>query len=148
LREPGQRLVTGLAIGDAIAAGPVCKLQSPEEISKFKEGAILVTRITDPDWVPIMKRASAIITDHGGRTSHAAIVSRELAVPAIVGARDATSVLDDEREVTVSCAEGDIGSVYAGILEFDQREISLENFPRTRTKIMLNMANPAAAMRW
>lgn len=148
LKRKGERLLTGLAIGDAIAAGTVCRLKSPAEIAKFTDGAILVTETTDPDWMPIMKRAAAIITDHGGRTSHAAIVSRELGLPAIVGTGKATAVLESGRDVTVSCAEGDMGYVYDGIGEFEVRDLALENIPRTRTKVMLNMANPAAAMRW
>lgn len=148
LKRKGERLLTGLAVGDAIATGTVCKLSSPSEIAKFKDGAILVTRITDPDWMPIMKRAAAIVTDHGGRTSHAAIVSRELGLPAIVGTGNGTAVLKSGRDVTVSCAEGDAGYVYDGIAAFDVRDLSLENIARTKTRVMLNMANPAAAMRW
>jgi pyruvate,water dikinase len=148
LKQRGERLLTGLAIGDAIATGAVCRLKSPAEIAKFKAGAILVTETTDPDWMPIMKRAAAIITDHGGRTSHAAIVSRELGLPAIVGTGKATAVLESGRDVTVSCAEGDIGYVYDGVGEFEVRDLALDNIARTRTKVMLNLANPAAAMRW
>ena len=148
LKQKGERLLTGLAVGDAIATGPVCKLSSPSEIAKFKDGAILVTRITDPDWMPIMKRAAAIVTDHGGRTSHAAIVSRELGLPAIVGTGNATTALKNGRDVTVSCAEGDAGYVYDGIAKFEVRDLALDNIARTRTRVMLNMANPAAAMRW
>ncbi|MGY6502590.1 MAG: phosphoenolpyruvate synthase [Acidimicrobiales bacterium] len=144
----GERLVTGLAVGDAIAAAPVCKLDSPEQIADFVDGSVLVTSITDPDWEPIMKRAAAIVTDHGGRTSHAAIVSRELGVAAIVGAENATRVLEVGQEVTVSCAEGDEGHVYAGILEFDERELDIGDIPDTRTKVMLNIGEPAGAMRW
>ena len=148
LTGKGPELVRGLAVGDAIAAGPVCKLESAAEIDRFRDGSVLVTGITDPDWEPIMKRAAAIVTDHGGRTSHAAIVSRELGVPAIVGAGDATTVLADGQEVTVSCAEGDQGRVYEGILDYEQRELDLAGIRKTRTKIMLNLANPAAALRW
>ena len=148
LKRKGERLLTGLAIGDAVATGAVCRLKSPAEIAKFKNGAILVTETTDPDWMPIMKRAAAIITDHGGRTSHAAIVSRELGLPAIVGAGKATVVLESGRDVTVSCAEGDMGYVYDGVGEFEVRDLALENIAATRTRVMLNMANPAAAMRW
>lgn len=144
----GDRLVTGLAVGDAIAAAPVCKLDSPEQIADFVEGSVLVTSITDPDWEPIMKRAAAIVTDHGGRTSHAAIVSRELGVAAIVGAEGATEVLQEGQEVTVSCAEGDEGYVYDGCLEFDERELDLGDIPETRTKVMLNIGEPAGALRW
>ena len=107
-----------------------------------------MTATTDPDWVPIMKRAAAIVTDHGGRTSHAAIVSRELGLPAVVGTGNATHVLHDEQEVTVSCAEGDEGFVYEGSADFETEEIDLEHIPATRTQVMLNLANPAAAFRW
>jgi pyruvate,water dikinase len=107
-----------------------------------------VTQNTDPDWVPIMKRAAAIVTDRGGRTSHAAIVSRELGLPAIVGSGDATRVLHDEQEVTVSCAEGDQGFVYEGIAEYEAETLSLLDVPPTRTQVMLNLGNPAAAFRW
>ncbi len=148
LKRKGERLLTGLAVGDAIATGSVCKLRGPSEIAKFKDGAILVTRITDPDWMPIMKRAAAIITDHGGRTSHAAIVSRELGLPAIVGTGNATATLKAGRNVTVSCAEGDAGYVYDGIADFEVRDLTLDHIARTRTRVTLNMANPAAAMRW
>ncbi len=148
LKEKGRRLATGLAIGDAIAVGKVCRLDSPGQIDKFEPGAVLVTGMTDPDWVPIMKKASAIVTDHGGRTSHAAIVSRELGLTAIVGTGDATKVLKAGQEITVSCAEGDEGYVYEGIAEFDVTELDVENIPETRTKIMVNLANPSAAFRW
>jgi len=148
LRRKGRKLASGLSIGDAVVAGRVCLIRSAQEISRFVDGAVLVTETTDPDWVPIMKRAAAIVTDHGGRTSHAAIVSRELGLPAVVGAGNATTVLHDEQEVTVSCAEGDEGFVYEGTAEFDSREVSVEQIPATRTKVMLNLANPAAAFRW
>ncbi|MHB1188910.1 phosphoenolpyruvate synthase [Thiobacillus sp.] len=148
LKKKGRRLVTGLAVGDSIAAGKVCRLESPAQIDRFEDGAVLVTKMTDPDWVPIMKKASAIVTDHGGRTSHAAIVSRELGLTALVGAGDATGVLKNGMEVTVSCAEGDAGHVYDGILDFEEQAMSLENIPQTRTRIMLNLGNPSAAFRW
>jgi pyruvate, water dikinase len=148
LTGTGKRLVSGLAIGEAIAAGTVCRLESPNDMGRFPDRAILVAETTDPDWGPVMKRASAIITDHGGRTSHAAIVSRELAVPAVVGTENATSVLTDGQQVTVSCAEGDQGFVYEGVLEYEEKEIDPEQVPKTKTEIMLNMAEPAAALRW
>jgi pyruvate,water dikinase len=148
LREQGERLVSGLAIGDAIATGPVCRLESPEQIERFKAGSVLVTGMTDPDWVPIMKKASAIVTDHGGRTSHAAIVSRELGLAAVVGTGGATRTLKDGREVTVSCAEGDTGFVYAGTLAFEVEELDLSALPETQTKVMINLGNPGAAYRW
>ena len=146
--DKGPSLVTGLAIGDRIAAGPVCRLESPRDIERFVEGGVLVTAMTDPDWVPIMKKAAALVTDHGGRTSHAAIVSRELGLTAIVGAGDATSTLDEGMAVTVSCAEGARGVVYAGRLEFEVREVDVADIPATRTRVMLNLANPDAALRW
>jgi pyruvate,water dikinase len=148
LKGEGKKLVTGLAIGDAIAAGKVLKLASAAEIDRFEKDAVLVTGMTDPDWVPIMKKASAIVTDHGGRTSHAAIVSRELGLTAVVGTGNATEVLQDGQEVTVSCAEGDEGFVYEGKLEFEEQEIDLGQVPETETRIMVNLANPAAAYRW
>ncbi|MBA3910297.1 MAG: phosphoenolpyruvate synthase [Rhodobacter sp.] len=144
----GEELLRGLSVGQAVVSGPVCLIESARDIDRFVDGSILVTPTTDPDWVPIMKRARAIITDHGGRTSHAAIVSRELGLPAIVGAGNATELLHDEQEVTVSCAEGDEGIVYAGPAKFEVEELHPETVPETRTKIMLNLANPAAAFRW
>ena len=148
LRERGEELARGLAIGDAIGAGRVVKLESAAEIDRFETGAVLVTGMTDPDWVPIMKKAAAIVTDHGGRTSHAAIVSRELGLPAIVGTGDATRRLDDDRAVTVSCFEGDEGVVYKGELAFEVSEVDLARVPETRTKVMVNVAQPAAAFSW
>lgn len=148
LTEQGTLLVTGLSIGDAIAAGPVCRIESARQIDRFEPGSILVTDTTDPDWVPIMRQAAGIVTDHGGRTSHAAIVSRELGVPAVVGTGDATEVLRDGQEVTLSCAEGDEGYIYEGRLSYEEEEIDLGDVPSTRTRIMVNIASPAAAMRW
>ncbi|WP_306117878.1 MULTISPECIES: phosphoenolpyruvate synthase [unclassified Roseitalea] len=144
----GRRLLTGLSVGGAVVGGTVCLIEDVRDIDKFIDGGILVTSTTDPDWVPIMKRASAIVTDHGGRTSHAAIVSRELGLPAIVGTGNATHVLHDHQEVTVSCAEGEEGYVYEGIADYSAEEISLDEVPETRTKIMLNLASPSAAFRW
>jgi pyruvate,water dikinase len=148
LKTKGKKLISGLSIGDAIAAGPVCRLESPKQIRDFVPDSVLVTETTDPDWVPIMKKAAAIVTDRGGRTSHAAIVSRELGLPAIVGADTATKVLKNGQNITVSCAEGDEGFVYDGIADFDVTETDLGSVPRTKTKIMINLANPAAAFRW
>jgi pyruvate,water dikinase len=148
LVSAGEKLLTGAAVGEAIAAGPVCVLRSAREIAKFVPGSVLVTSSTDPDWVPIMKRAAAVVTDHGGRTSHAAIVSRELGLPAIVGTGTATAVLNDGEAVTVSCAEGATGSVYAGTAEFEKRSLDMASVPSTRTQVLLNVANPAAAFRW
>ncbi|MEJ2761787.1 MAG: phosphoenolpyruvate synthase [Gammaproteobacteria bacterium] len=148
INAKGEKLAQGLAIGQAVVAAPVCVIKTPDEIDRFVNGTILVTETTDPDWVPVMKRAAAIITDHGGRTSHAAIVSRELGIPAIVGAGEATRVLKDGQEVTVSCAEGDEGFVYEGRADFSTEDIDLEKITPTHTRIMLNLANPGAAFRW
>ena len=146
--KAGKVLLRGLSVGSAVATGRVSIIQSAHEIDQFIDGSILVTSTTDPDWVPIMKRASAIITDHGGRTSHAAIVSRELGLPAIVGTGNATHVLHDEQEVTVSCAGGDEGVIHEGIAEFTSEVLRLDDLPQTHTQIMLNLANPSAAFRW
>ena len=134
IKSKGRKIVSGLAIGDAVVAGKVCVIDNARDINRFKDGAILVTQTTDPDWVPIMKRAAAIITDHGGRTSHAAIVSRELGLPAIVGAGDATQVLHDEQMVTVSCAEGDLGFVYEGVADYETEDLDLPPFQRHAPK--------------
>lgn len=148
LTESGRRLLQGLAIGDAIAAGKVRVLKSTRQMADFKAGEILVTDKTDPDWVPVMKKAAAIITDLGGRTSHAAIVSRELGVPAVIGCERATTVLKTGKEVTVSCAEGDQGFVYQGKLTYKKSAVNLKKIPETKTPIMINLASPAAAFRW
>jgi pyruvate, water dikinase len=148
LKEEGNRLVEGLAIGQGIAAGKVQIIESARQIEDFEEGGILVTHMTDPDWVPIMKQAAAIVTDLGGRTSHAAIVSRELGIPALVGTGDAVDTLEDGLDVTVSCVEGDKGFVYEGVLEYDEEEVDLGDLPETKTQIMMNIAAPQAAMRW
>jgi pyruvate,water dikinase len=148
LHSKGELLTSGYSVGEAVATGKVCRLDSPRDIDKFPAGAILVTGNTDPDWVPLMKRAAAIITDHGGRTSHAAIVSRELGLPAIIGCGDATAVLKSGQEVTASCAEGEDGFVYAGLANFSVELVDLEKIPETATSVMLNLANPSAALRW
>ncbi|HXV28929.1 MAG TPA: phosphoenolpyruvate synthase [Sinorhizobium sp.] len=148
IAKKGRLLAKGLAIGSAVAAGPVCLIERPDDIGKFTDGSILVTTTTDPDWVPVMKRASAIVTDHGGRTSHAAIVSRELGVPAIVGAENATKLLRTGEVVTVSCAEGDEGFIYEGRADVRAETISLADIPDTRTKVMLNLADPQSASHW
>jgi pyruvate, water dikinase len=148
LIDKGERLLTGLSVGDAIAAGKVCVIKSSDNIDQFEDGAILVTEMTDPDWVPIMSRATGIITDYGGRTSHAAIVSRELGIPAIVGTGEGTDALRHGQEVTLSCAEGDQGYVYEGRLKFEAVEENLDDIPKTRTHIMMNVGSPEAAFRW
>jgi pyruvate, water dikinase len=148
LKEKGEPLLTGLSIGQAIGSGPVRVIDSPENAEDFNEGDLLVTQMTDPDWVPIMRRAAGIITETGGRTCHAAIVSRELGVPAVVGTGDATHTLKDGQPVTLSCAEGDEGHVYDGRLDYEESEVDLEDLPKTRTRIMMNIASPAASFRW
>lgn len=148
LLESGHRLVSGLSIGNSIARGKACLLDSPEEVGDFKDGDILVTRTTDPDWGPIIKKAAGIVTDHGGRTSHAAIVSRELGIPAILGTGRATSAIKDGQDITVSCAEGDDGYVYDGLLDTESEEIDVATLPETQTRIMLNLASPSAALAW
>lgn len=148
LKEEGNKVLSGLAIGQGIAAGKVCVIKRAEEIDQFVPDSVLVTEMTDPDWVPIMKRAAAIVTDHGGRTSHAAIVSRELGVSAVLGTGNGTSSLKDEQEVTVSCAEGDEGYVYDGQLDFEVEDVNLEELPDPPVRIMMNIASPGAAFRW
>ena len=148
VERKGERLVTGVAVGDGVATGTVALLASAADIDRFRPGSVLVTGTTDPDWVPVMRQAAAIVTDHGGRTSHAAIVSRELGVPALVGTGNATAVLRDGQAVTVSCAEGDTGAVFDGIAEVRAESLDLSALPATRTAVMLNLANPAAAFRW
>ena len=148
VKKAGKALIRGLSVGSSVAAGRVSIIESAKDIDRFVDGSILVTSTTDPDWVPVMKRASAIVTDHGGRTSHAAIVSRELGLPAIVGTGNATHILHDEQEVTVSCAGGGEGVVYEGIADFEAEDLRIDDLPSTKTQIMLNMANPSAAYRW
>jgi pyruvate,water dikinase len=148
LKEQGERILEGTSVGDAIAAGKALVIKSASEIERFEEGAVLVTGMTDPDWVPIMKKAAAIVTDQGGRTCHAAIVSRELGLPAVVGAHTATHDIADGREITVSCAEGDKGYIYDGILDFEVTDVDLTDIPETKTRVMLNIASPDASFRW
>ncbi|MCL6708478.1 phosphoenolpyruvate synthase [Pseudomonas sp. R2.Fl] len=148
IRNKGKVLTKGLSIGDAVASGQVCLIESAQDIDQFVDGSILVTSTTDPDWVPIMKRAAAIVTDHGGRTSHAAIVSRELGLPAVVGTGNATHLLHSGQDVTISCAEGDEGFVYEGIADYSVEELEVQDLPQTSTHVMLNLANPGSAFRW
>ncbi len=148
VRNAGKKLLSGLSVGSAAISGRVCLIENAKDIDRFVDGSILVTSTTDPDWVPIMKRAAAIVTDHGGRTSHAAIVSRELGLPAIVGTSQATHILHDEQDITVSCAEGDEGFVYEGHADIEVQEIQTHDVPETKTRVMLNLANPSAAFRW
>ena len=148
LLETKAPLVTGTAVGSKIGAGPVNIIHSVSEIKDFKTGQVLVTDMTDPDWEPIMKIAAAIITNKGGRTCHAAIVSRELGVPCIVGTADGTEKLEGIQEVTASCAEGEEGRVYEGILEFNVDKISLDDLTRPKTQIMMNVGNPDMAFNY
>ncbi|MGN6400364.1 MAG: phosphoenolpyruvate synthase, partial [Flavisolibacter sp.] len=147
-----KELVRGIAVGDKIASGKVKIMYSLDkrvmEGQEFKEGDVLVTDMTDPDWEPIMKKASAIVTNKGGRTCHAAIVAREMGVPAIVGCGNATTVLSDEDEVTISCAEGDSGIVYEGKLDFEIIQTKLNDLPTIETALMLNVASPSLAFRF
>ncbi len=148
IADKGRALTSGIAVGDAIVTGRVCLIETARDIGKFVDGSVLVTSTTDPDWVPVMKRAAAIVTDHGGRTSHAAIVSRELGLPAIVGTGNATEVLHTGQDVTASCAEGDVGFVYEGTATYSTEVLEVSSLPATETKVMLNLANPGAAFRW
>ena len=141
-REP---LITGQAVGTKVAAGIVRVVKEPEDLAKVKEGDILVARTTNPDWEPIMKRAAALITDEGGRTAHAAIVSRELGLPCVVGTRHATHVLTDGQIVTVSCAEGAVGRVYGDKVPFTRQVLRTEELPTTNTHVMLNVGDPGKA---
>jgi pyruvate,water dikinase len=145
LNERGPVLVDGRAIGQKIGAGAVKILKSAEEMSGFVAGDVLVADMTDPDWEPIMKRASAIVTNRGGRTCHAAIIARELGIPAVVGTGDATRTLADGRSVTVSCAEGDTGYVYDGILDFTVEQSQTGAMPEIGVKIMMNVGTPEQA---
>lgn len=148
LKEKGKSILEGTAIGSAVASGKAQVLKSPDESDRFERGSVLITTMTDPDWVPIMEQASAIVTDEGGRTSHAAIVSRELGVPAVVGTGNGTETVEDGAEVTVSCTEGETGKIYEGKLEYEEKELDLSDVPKTKTKILMNMASPSAAFRW
>ncbi|MCK9274704.1 MAG: phosphoenolpyruvate synthase [Syntrophales bacterium] len=148
LLETKSPLVTGTAVGSKIGAGPVNIINNVSEIKNFKSGQVLVTDMTDPDWEPIMKIAAAIITNKGGRTCHAAIVSRELGVPCIVGTANGTERLAGISEVTASCAEGEEGRVYEGILKYNVDKISLEDLRRPKTQIMMNVGNPDMAFNY
>lgn len=143
--DAAEVLVEGRSIGQRIGAGPVRVLRSISEMDRMRTGDVLVAEITDPDWEPVMKRASAIITERGGRTCHAAIIARELGVPAIVGTGDATTVLSDGTDVTVSCAEGDTGRVYRGLLPFEEKTTDLGDMPEIPVKLMMNVATPDQA---
>lgn len=145
LKEHSEILATGRSVGASIGQGKAHVILDANQIHLFQPGEVLVTNKTDPDWEPIMKKASAIVTNQGGRTCHAAIIAREMGIPAIVGCGDATNVLKTGQEVTISCAEGDEGRVYNGLLPFDVQETTLEDLPRTRTQILMNVGNPEQA---
>jgi pyruvate, water dikinase len=145
LKSHGEPLASGRAIGQKIGQGPVRLVRSSSEMDRVEAGDVLVTELTDPDWEPVMKRASAIVTNRGGRTCHAAIIARELGIPAVVGCGDATRTLKDGAPVTVSCAEGDTGHVYAGLLDIETVEVALDRMPACPTKIMMNVGNPELA---
>lgn len=145
LKRKGRVLVSGTAVGAKIGQGPVNLIRDVKEISKFKPGSVLVTEMTDPDWEPVMKQASAIVTNSGGRTCHAAIVSRELGIPCVVGTGNGTSHLKNGQSVTVSCAEGEVGKVYEGKLPFEIVRTNLKAMSRTNTKIMMNVGEPQQA---
>jgi len=147
LNDKGKVLVSGRSVGEKIASGVVRVVKSAANLSLVKEGDILVTDRTDPDWEPAMKKAAAIVTNRGGRTCHAAIISRELGVPAVVGTLNGTEALKDGETVTVSCAEGDTGHIYAGALKFEKSTLDFSTNERPKTKIMLNVANPEEAFR-
>lgn len=145
INEKSKVLVEGRAIGQKVGQGKIRLVKTVDEMHKVLPGDVLVTDMTDPDWEPVMKRASAIITNRGGRTCHAAIIARELGIPAVVGTGNATSILQDEHDVTVSCAEGDTGYVYDGLLNVEVTEIPLDNMPEAPAKIMMNVGNPELA---
>ena len=145
LKGTGTVLTSGRAIGQKIGAGPVRVINDPSEMERVQPGDVLVADMTDPNWEPVMKRASAIVTNRGGRTCHAAIIARELGVPAVVGCGDATEALKDGTFVTVSCAEGDEGRIYDGLLETEVTESARGDLPKIPTKIMMNVGNPQLA---
>ena len=145
LKSQAKPLASGRAIGQKIGQGVVRLVKSAADMHRVRDGDVLVTEITDPDWEPVMKRASAIVTNRGGRTCHAAIIARELGIPAVVGCGNATEALPDGKPVTVSCAEGDTGHIYPGLLEVEVVEIALDRMPKCPTKIMMNVGNPELA---
>jgi pyruvate,water dikinase len=145
LKSKGDVLVRGKAVGNRIGTGNVRVIHSGNDLHLFQPGEVIVAEMTDPDWEPVLKRSSAVITEQGGRTCHAAIVSRELGIPCVVGTGNATEVLQDGQPVTVSCAEGDEGRVYSGILDYDRQEVDPATLPKSPVPLMLNLANPERA---
>jgi pyruvate,water dikinase len=145
LKGRSRVLATGRSIGQRIGAGPARVIRNAGEMARVQSGDVLVADMTDPDWEPVMKRSSAIVTNRGGRTCHAAIIARELGIPAVVGCGDATQRITEGQEVTVSCAEGDTGHVYEGLLQFERKEVELDSLPKIPVKIMMNVGNPDRA---
>ncbi len=145
LKKAGKILVSGTAVGGKIGQGKVMVIKNVKEISNFKPGSVLVTKMTDPDWEPVMKQAAAIVTDEGGRTCHAAIVSRELGIPCVVGTASGSKIIKNNIDVTVSCAEGEVGNVYQGLLPFEVTKHSFKNLKKPKVKIMMNVGEPHQA---
>jgi pyruvate,water dikinase len=143
--SPSRVLASGRSIGQRIGAGPARVIRDVKEMARVQSGDVLVADMTDPDWEPVMKRAAAIVTNRGGRTCHAAIIARELGIPAVVGCGDATRTIREGQNVTVSCAEGDTGHVYDGLLEYEHKQIELDSLPKIPVKIMMNVGNPDRA---
>jgi len=148
LRRRGKRLVSGTAVGEAIVSGRVARVLEPADIDSVPDGAILVATATEPDWTPVLERVAGIVTDSGGRTCHAAIVARELGIPAIVGTEVATEILTTGLEVTLSCAEGETGCVYEERLPFDRIDVPLASIPKTQARVLLNVSTPSSALQW
>jgi pyruvate,water dikinase len=145
LKSGGEKIAEGRAIGGKVGCGPARVIANVEEISQFRDGDVIVTDMTDPNWEPVMKRAAAIVTNRGGRTCHAAIIARELGVPAVVGCENATEVIRDGEELTVACCEGDTGNIYRGRVPFEVQTLSLANMPEIPVKIAMNVGNPELA---
>jgi len=145
LKARSKLLITGRSIGQRIGAGHARVIKDVKDMARVRAGDVLVADMTDPDWEPVMKRAAAIVTNRGGRTCHAAIIARELGIPAVVGCGTATDVIQEDQAVTVSCAEGDTGLVYDGMLEFDRRDIAMDSLPEIPVRIMMNVGNPDRA---
>jgi len=145
LKSRSKVIIEGRSIGQRIGAGTAKVIERVEDMDRIQPGDVLVADMTDPDWEPVMKRASAIVTNRGGRTCHAAIIARELGIPAVVGCEDATAAIADGTAVTVSCAEGDTGFVYDGMLDFEEQQVQLDNLPEIPVKLMMNIANPDRA---
>ena len=148
LLEKSETILSGTSVGSKIGAGKICKIDHVKDIEKFIPGSVLVTEMTDPDWVPIMKQASAIVTNTGGRTCHAAIISRELGIPCVVGTKNATKILKQGKDITVDCSNGDEGRVYNGILKFKVNITNIKNLKRPKTKIMMNVGHPELAFKY